>query len=125
MKNEQNKNARVPPGTQAKEDPQVMQQGQQEIEPDRHRMCQCCRETTPGDDYIKLLFSCHFCAHNCDDPNACTKHKCKCPGDCCAEHKAGARCEDTAVLLLAKLGEAVVEVCKACAVELVKKAVGA
>lgn len=124
MKQAENKNSKVPPGTLQKDDPQAVQQGQSEMEPDRHRVCSCCQEVTPGEQYIKLLFMCEYCAHNCDGPT-CTKHKCRCAGDCCAEHKAGAQCADTAVLLLAKLGEAVVEVCKACAVELVKKAVGA
>jgi len=129
MKQATNKDSRVPPGATGGQDQRDINRdaagtssGQDDVSGDVHRMCPCCKTVAPPAQWIALLKSCEFCADNCDGTGACVKNKCKCPGDCCAEHKAGEKCNDTITLMIGKIGEAVIEVCTACAVELAKKA---
>jgi hypothetical protein len=123
MKNDSNKNAIVPPGAQPGrlKDQDEMKPVEDPMQPDGKRMCPCCHAIVPVDNYIILLRKCIECANTCDGENECQQNKCKCPGDCCAEHKAGTKCADTITLVIGKVGQALLEVCTACAIELAKK----
>lgn len=122
MKTEPNKNSRVPPGaTASREDEPAVPGVEPNVPEGQERMCPCCKAVSPRETWIGPLRRCEFCAFNCDGEPSCVKNKCKCPGDCCAEHKAGTKCNDNALLIIAKIGEAVLEVCTACAIEIAKK----
>lgn len=122
MKSETNKHS-IPPGATAPraKDATAMPPVEDETLPDGKRMCPCCRAVIAADDYIPGLRMCIECANTCDGLPECQRTKCKCPGDCCAEHKAGEKCGDKIALVIGKVGEALLEVCTACAIEIAKK----